>query len=439
MNDALTNAFADVDRMRFNAAKSVGTSSGGMLTGGGTRGMQITSPTLSQAKEQYHHFRGWVYVAVNAIASRIAGQDLFVARVRETPRTGRKDAFPVHRLPGGLKSMGDRLEPIENHPLIQAINDPNPVMVRWSLLFATVASLKLTGRSFWWLTEEQGKLNIWPIPSHWMEPNDPLRGTWKLRPNGGIESYDLPAESVASFYLPDPSNPFQSLSPLQTQATAIATDEQIQQAQFRSFKNGINPGMAIRVGRMPGMQPGKPGDRPVLDAEQRAEIIETIQGLYSGVMNHNDPIILDGMIEGIDKISNLPAEMDYLNSGKQTKARILQAFGVNPIVVGEIEGANRASAAVADKLFCDNTCNPIIELLSQVLTGWVGDYFSSPGERLAAWIDPCRTDDPEMKLQEWKDARQGGFVTMNEYRRNILNLDGVDGGDVFRDALGNPL
>jgi len=437
MVDALTTAFAEVDRMRLNASKAAG--SPGQMLASGPQGLEPHRPSLTKAKEQYQHFRGWAYVAIKAIASRIAGQDVFVARLRETPRTGRKSDWLKSTLPGRLKSLGERLEPLENHPLLQAIDDPNPIMVRWPLMFATVASLKLTGRAFWWLVEDHGKLNVWPIPSHWIEPGDLLRGTWKLKPFGGIDEIELPGESIASFYLPDPSNPFACISPLQSQAAAVATDEQIQTSQHRAFINGLHPGMAIKVGRLPGMQPGMPGDRPVLEPEQRAELIDMVRKLYGGVMRREDPIIIDGLIEGIERLTNLPSEMDYLDSGKQTKARIMQAFGVNPIIVGETEGANRAQAWVAEKSFCDNTCNPIVELLSQVLTAWVGHHFASDGEKLVVWVSPCRADDPELKLQEWKDARQGGIVTQNEYRTNVLNLPAVEGGDVFRDALGNPI
>lgn len=264
-----------------------------------------------------------------------------------------------------------------------------------------------------------------------------LRGTWKLRPFGGIEEIELPGDAVASFYLPDPSNPFASVSPLQAQATAVATDEQIQLAQHRAFANGIHPGMAIKVGKLPGMMPGEAGERPVLEPEQRRELIDMMRRLYAGVLNRHEPIILDGMIEGIERLTNLPAEMDFLESGATVKARIMQAFGVNPIIVGEIDGANRAQAWVAEKSFVDNTCNPIIELMGQVLTAWVGGHVAHDGERLVIWIDPCRADDPEQRLAEWKEARQGCFITQNEFRTQVLNLPAVEGGDVFRDALGN--
>jgi len=419
--------------MYVNSCKAVSNDAGSILAGS-TSGLGLNRPKLSRAKEQYSHFRGWAYVAIRTIASRIAGQDVFVARVLDKPKVGRK-LF----LPQSLKGLGDRLEPLERHPLLDALDSPNQLMTRWPLMFSTVASLLITGRSYWWLVEVDGQLQIWPIPSHWLEPSDKLRNAWKLRPDLGIGEHELPAEDVASFVLPDPSNPFGSISPLQAQAAAVATDEAIQDSQYKAFQNGVNPQLAIRVGRLPGAVQGEAGQRPILEPEQRQQLVDAILRLHSGEAKKHHPLIVDGLIEGFDKLSNSPQEMDFLDSGAATKARIFQSFGVNPIISGEIADANRAQAVVAGQQFCENTLNPLVELLSQSMTRWLGNRLSAQDEKLLAWVAPCVAGDPEQKLAEWKTARTNGDVTPNEYRKHILNLEGIAGGDVFRDALGNPI
>jgi hypothetical protein len=89
---------------------------------------------------------------------------------------------------------------------------------------------------------------------------------------------------------------------------------------------------------------------------------------------------------------------------------------------------------VAAQLFAEHTVNPLLELMSEVLTEWVAKRFEP---NLVAWIDPARANDPELRLSEWKAAASLGYVTQNEFRRNVLNLPDVAGGDEFRDALGN--
>ena len=73
----------------------------------------------------------------------------------------------------------------------------------------------------------------------------------------------------------------------------------------------------------------------------------------------------------IKVLSHKPSEMGFLDSSALTKSDIFEGFGVNPISAGQVEHANRASSAVADRHLCANTVNPIIETMSQVMTKWV--------------------------------------------------------------------
>jgi hypothetical protein len=131
-------------------------------------------------------------------------------------------------------------------------------------------------------------------------------------------------------------------------------------------------------------------------------------------MNYDEPVILDGLIEDIKKITSTPKELDFLNSGKATKDRILQGFGVNPILAGEIEGANRASATVADENFVACTINPKCELLSQTLTAWFSAYYNDPD--LLVWIEPARTRDPDQERADLDVLAKYRCVTIDEMR-----------------------
>src|SRR5262249_38155193 len=154
------------------------------------------------------------------------------------------------------------------------------------------------------------------------------------------------------------------------------TDVALQQAQERAFLLGLFPGLAVVIGKQAAASlTGTPGERPLLTKEQRLSIITALKQAYRGSRNYDEPIILDALIEDVKKVTQNPREMDFLNSGNATKERVTQGFGTNPIVMGEIEGANRASAIVADRIFCDVTINPKIELISQCLTRWVAPRY----------------------------------------------------------------
>jgi phage portal protein BeeE len=406
--------------------------------------------TTLHALEQYRHFAGWVYACIRPIAQRIAGQNMRVARVpiKGGAGYGRGQADLSQRRRAGLikatvpLSLKDFVtedaEVLDQHPLLDALNDPNAVMVRWALLYVTVASLELTGRAFWWILPrtagERGMAagwEIWPVPTSWVQPvhgDQRLYQAWKIQPDTASEAVEVPADQIAYIYYPDPSNPLGAVSPLQATARAVVADESIQDAQRRSF-GSMNPGWLLTIGRHPDTISGGPGQRPILTQDQRRQIIATIKAFYQGVVKWDEPLILDGLIESAVRANMTVREMDFLASGKITKERISQVFGVNPIIMGQVEGANRASSATADDHFCSTTVNPKIELISQCLTAWVGPVFARPGERLLLYLEPAKAFDPEFELDRMKALSDRGGLAVNEFRAS-LGLPPIQGGDV---------
>jgi phage portal protein BeeE len=401
--------------------------------GGGNAGPLAAFSGPNQALNshalQYHHNQGWVYSCVRAIAQRTAGQRVLIGRVRlndgaaaAAPRT--KDVKRPHerQLPLHLKDLREEIELVNSHPLLDALDDPNAFMVRWALQFVTSASLNLTGKSHWWMFEEKrtGRWQIMPLPANWVWPVFDAAGRggyagWKVAAGNNAEPIDVPAEEIVYFYLPDPANPLAALSPLQAQAKAVVADEAMQEAVKGAMARGIWPGYAVTVGRNVDAD-GKEGARPFLSDAQRAQVIAAIKNAYRGVLRWDEPVILDGWIERIDKLTNGPRDLDFPNGSKVTKGRITQGFGVNPIVMGEIEQANRASAVASEEVFCAVTVNPQLELMSQCLTAWVGPKFAAPGEKLLVWVEPARAHDPDYSLAEEGRLTAYPSLTVNELR-----------------------
>jgi hypothetical protein len=100
----------------------------------------------------------------------------------------------------------------------------------------------------------------------------------------------------------------------------------------------------------------------------------------------------------------------------------MQAYGVNSLILGEIEGANRAQAVVAEEGFASNVVNPLAEMMSQVMTQWVGPRFAAKREQLAVWIDPAVAHDIDVDLKIWDTALRYGAADRNEFRRIMMNL-----------------
>ena len=128
------------------------------------------------------------------------------------------------------------------------------------------------------------------------------------------------------------------------------------------------------------------------------------------------------MIKDVKKISNTNQEMDYKSSALLIKKAIMQIFGVNEIIAGEIQGANRASAVVASDHFCDFVLNPTIEMITEVLNKWVLPLFTRKGENLIVWVERCEAIDKEMDLKGWELLKNSESVLVDELRFGVKGL-----------------
>lgn len=396
--NALTKAFANSQRSLIACKASVAQVTSDILSHGPT-GLPVHRVDLAKAGEQLRHFKGWVYASIRPIAQRIAGQKIHVGRKISARSIGVKNHQPTD------------VEPIENHPLIGLLNDPNDLMVAWSLIYTTVASMQLTGRALWWMPKRE---QILPIPTSWIRG---FEGTtsftaFKVSPPHTGEEYPLPAEECCYFAFPDPADPHGAISPLQACGLAVDADEAIQVSQSVSFRRGIHPTHALIVGSTPSPDSGMGAVRPRLSGAQVRQLIDAVRKRYAGVANHGEPLILDGLIEDVKKLSHSPSEMNWMDSSRLTKERILQGFGVNETIIGSKE-SNRASATAADKHFIDFTVNPLVELMSQTLTEWLSPMF---GGDIVVWIEPCVANDADM-MHKWASLlAQHSAITGDELR-----------------------
>lgn len=445
--DSLARVFEDAETRRRSLVERARSDDpvpavfgGGGDVGG--LGLLSNQSALAQHERQYTHNTGWVFSCVKTIAQRAAGQRVRVGRWKGTaaaPRPGSQADFEFRAtrasMPLSMKQLASQVELVEHHPLIDAVERPNDIMTYWQLMFVSVASIVLTGKGYWWTYPNKTVERPWtvmPMPASWMTPRhkkNKLFDQWSVQPAASATPFTVPGNEIAYFYLPDPSNPLGAVSMLQAQSRSVVADEALSEAQRRAFSRGIFPGHALKVGRLPGAD-GTPGLRPHLTDEQRLQIIGMIKQSYRGVANYDEPLILDGLIEEVMKVSLTPREMDFIQSGKYTKSRITQGFGTNPIVMGELENANRASSYTADDNFCRSTINPLLDLMSQTLTMWVAPLFAAPSERLYVWIEPAMADDPEFQLTVEDSMTAYPSLTVNE-KRMRHGYPPVAGGDVL--------
>lgn len=425
---------------------------------------------VNTAARQYQHYKDIPYAAIRPIAAKIASLSVHVGKAKKRKEGGGKDGggFRTKDVVADdlvVKSItSERIEPLDGHPFLDDISDPNPYMTAWANMYCTVVSLYMTGLSHWWMNPDpdDGGVQFWYLPTTWVLPiatEESPFGKFKVRPPWFAgEGWEVPASDMVRFCVPDPANPLSVFAPMQSQAMAVDVDDMVQRAQHTSMRDGPRPQVVLTAGRLPDM-PGIPGSgmRPVLTPEQRKQLVAAIKMAYAGPTKYGEPFIIDGLIENITPFGRSPAEMDFLGSSKLTKDRIFHGMGVNPIVTGETENANRASAVVADSYFYALVVNPLAVQMSQTMTNQIGPRYGSggaaaekagsnsgkSGEKLVIWIAPAEAEDPSLTLARFNAVvKIPGIMTKGEARKyantGVLKIEGKEDDDEAVTAGGGP-
>ena len=437
LEKSLSNCRALVRTANENALqlKASGSLSAGMVDSGG---MASFSAWQNQARyrERYSLFRGVLYAAINAIAMAGAQQPVCVATKKDEGKKKGKEkpkeqkSFNKDLLPRWLKEV-DELEVEKDHPLMETLEEPNPIQNRFQFVYSFIASLNLTGWAFivGQQTEDEG-FELYSVPTTWITPDhsDGPFSKFKMRnPNSPeTEAVELTREQVAFAHLPNPADPMAALAPAASQMPAIRVDDHIWSSREKFFENGIFPGALVTVGQDP-FSEGKV--RPRLTGPQRRQVYAAIKKLMGGVANYGNPAIVDGMIEKVERLSMSSQEMGWDRSEKSTKTAILSAFCVHPYILGEaVSVGGYAQVANIEKRFFERV-NAFLDMLGNLLSNFVNQLGGT--EDVVVWWDRLVPVDPQMEWSNWKFGVQEGFISQSEFRTKLGLPPDEDGNQNF--------
>lgn len=403
---------------------------------------------MSNAAEQYRAAsRGYAFTSIRPIAVKAASQPLRIGVIDASAQVKRMAAklrfrknyaslrdYGMHDLsiansaslhekilndsPSWIKSMMSDVRVLDEHPALASFRDPNPYMSSWALMYCTIFSLEATGQAIWILdTRDDGLLDIWYTPVSWCRPihdGKNLFAQWKVAaPGTASEGEPIDGRLVIHFFLPNPGNPLLPHSNLSAQATAINTDDEMVRSQFHLVRNMQRPSMLITLGELTGVD-GKKAGRPELTDKQRQELIQSVRRHYMTAAKFGDPMVLDRVVSDVRPYMPGLVDLDWPNGGRVTKERIMEGIGTNPIVVGAVQGSNRASAWVAHDSVNMMKVNPLLVNMAQTITSRWSDLFDEPNLRL--WFDDARAKDPDLIHRRVQLVASAGAMTNGELR-----------------------
>ena len=247
----------------------------------------------------------WCYAAINAIVQNMC------------------------RVPFVLKKDAGTLEPsiIEQGPIYDLFQNPNPLMTLHTLLEATLTYYCLRGEAIW---IKEGQKSITELPERiWCF--DPMRFHpvvnketgfqlgWEYR---GRTTVYFTADEILQFKMFNPYNDLRGMSPIE--AAQLSIDQDFYTSTFSNafFKNGARVGGFITF----------PGEVELTD-EQWNRIIKQFEDRHQGANKAYRIALIEGGGEFTEaKITQ--KDMEFIASKNLTRIEILAVYKVNEVVLG---------------------------------------------------------------------------------------------------------
>lgn len=316
---------------------------------------------------------------------------------------------------------------IEQHPLLDLLNRPNPLLTGRSYISGTVAFRLISGNAY---TEKVGP-NRTDAPPKELYSLRPDRMTVVAGKQGFPQAYEYRVGSDKKIFKVDfirgradiqhwktfnPLNDYYGMSPLEAAAMSIDTHNAGSELNKSLLDNSARPSGAMKV-----------KDGGTLTEPEYIRLKKEITEKYSGPRNAGRPMLLEGDLEWV-QMGLSPRELEFLE-GKNTTARdIAMVYGYPPQLLG-IPGDNTYSNLQEARLgLWEDTVIPLREELTNELQNWLVPSF---GDDLVLGFD--LDDIPALALRRQKTyerVENASFLMVNEKRKQV-GLEPVEGGDVI--------
>ncbi len=315
---------------------------------------------------------------------------------------------------------GENRLAIEQHPLEQLLDNPNPIMSRFELFEATLAYLELTGNAYWYLVgDRKGQpAQIWVLRPDRMtivpHPTDYVAG-YLYEVDGKQIPFD--AIEIVHFKRWHPANDYYGLSPLEAARLAVDSDRAMARWNNNTFgnDNGVPAGI-VNINEF------------VNDADYD-RLKQEWRNSYGG--SQRKTAFLRGGDISWQHIGLSHTDLDFLKGRIAHRDEILSIFGIPIGLVSE--NATQANATVAERQFIERTLYPKLVRIAQKITQEILPFYA--GHTIAQFED-IRPTDTQARLDEIRTAQ--AILSINEIRQTYYNLMPVSWGHVPLALLASP-
>lgn len=322
-------------------------------------------------------------------------------------------------IPWQLHAKEDgRMVAIGDHPLLQLLNQPNPLRSGKALMEELYSHRLISGNGYLLrVTNNEGV----PVELYCLRPdrvavvaghaNIPMGYHYTVGKQ--VRKYMVDPISGQADVLHvkqfNPTNDWYGLSPMEAAAYAIDQHNQAGEWNQALLQNGARPSGALVV-------KSNSDSDAYLSEEQYSRIKSQMEEAHSGAANAGRPLLLEGGLEW-KEMSLSPKDMDFLNTKHSAARDIALAFGVPPQMMG-IPGDNTYSNMAEARLtLWEQTILPLAEEMASSFNQWLVPLF---GKNLSVSVDKNNVSALSIRREElWDRVKNADFLSDDEKREAL--------------------
>ncbi len=313
---------------------------------------------------------------------------------------------------------------LENHPMLNLMNEPNPMQTRAMLMEGLMAHILLSGNGYVEaiLSPDHQVLELHllrPDRLHIVPGKGGIPSAYEYRVNGTRRLIPVDQETgksrILHLKLFHPSNDWYGMSPLEAAAFAIHQHNGVGEHNLSLLQNGGRPSGALVI-------KSPENSSSPLTADQREHLRESLTASYEGNQNAGRILVLEGNMDWREMALN-PKDMDFVAGKNLSSREIAQAYGVPPMLVGVSGDATFANYQEARLHLWEDTILPLLDMVMEEFTRWLGPLHCEN----AAFTYDMDAIPALSKRREyiWERLKNVDFLTINE-KRAALGYSPVD-------------
>ena len=323
--------------------------------------------------------------------------------------------------------------PLENHPLMDLLDRPNPLESYYEFMSSLFGYLLLSGNAY--VLKAGGSMGT-PRELHLLRPDRitikgsgrPIPSRYDYTVGGRLEaSYEVDQENGFSelkhIKLWSPLDDYYGCSPLAAAAVEVDQFNMASTHNVNLLGNGARPSGAVIF---------KPRDEQGfsinLSDSQRQQLLTDINNRFSGSNNAGRPLLLEGDFDW-KEMGLSPKDMDFLNLKHMSASDIALCFGVPSQLVGVPDAQTYANVAEARLALYEETIIPFLKKIASDFNEWLVPMFD---DRLSLEFDidsiPALSERRKRIYENVTSAVAQGIMSRNEARAAI-GLEPKKGAD----------